>query len=120
MTEREWQKHVIDVARAYGWTVFHVGDSRRQVKGGRMVGDRQIAGFPDLTLVHPARGFVFAELKTDKGKLSDKQVETLDLMAAASTRCANFVKVHVWRPADLESLVVPCLSGQRGVRVSGW
>lgn len=119
MTEREWQKQVVELARGYGWQVFHVGDSRRQVKGGKMVGDRQIAGFPDLTLVHPARGFVFAELKAEKGKLTAKQVETLDLMAAASVPCANKVKVHVWRPADLDSLVVPVLSG-KGVRVGGW
>lgn len=119
MTEREWQKQVIALARKQGWTVFHVGDSRRQVKGGRMVGDRQIAGFPDLTLVHPSRGFVFAELKSDKGKLTDGQVDTLDLMAAAAVPCNNRVRVHVWRPADLETLVVPALLG-RGVRCAGW
>jgi len=119
VTEREWQKQVVDLARKCGWQVFHVGDSRRQVKGGRMVGDRQIAGFPDLTLVHPSRGFVFAELKAEKGRLSAKQVETLDVMAAASVPCANKVKVHVWRPSDLETTVLPVLMG-KGVRVGGW
>ncbi len=120
MTEKEWQKQVISLARGYGWTVFHVGDSRRQVKSGAFVPDGQIAGFPDLTMIHPTRGFVFAELKTQKGKLSDRQLATLDLMAAASVACAGRVKIQVWRPADLDELVMPLLAGTGGKTVAGW
>jgi hypothetical protein len=119
MTEREWQRQVIDIARSMGWQVFHVGDSRRQLASGKMVGDKQIAGFPDLTLVHPGRGFIFAELKATRGKLTEKQIATLDVMAAATVRCAGGVRVHVWRPEDLDEVVMPALQG-RGVTVGGW
>jgi hypothetical protein len=119
MTEREWQRQVIDVARSLGWKSFHVGDSRRQLASGRMIGDKQIAGYPDLTLVHGSRGFILAELKTVRGKLTDKQVDTLDAMAAATVRCAGGVKVHVWRPDDLDTLVMPALQG-KGPTCAGW
>ncbi|MFZ4431612.1 MAG: hypothetical protein ACOYOQ_00295 [Microthrixaceae bacterium] len=120
MTEREWQRQVIQLARGYGWEVFHVGDSRRQLKSGKLVGDRQIAGFPDLTLVHPSRGFVFAELKSDTGKPTERQIEVLDLLATASRAAMAKVAVQLWRPRDLDDRVIPLLAGTGGDRLGGW
>lgn len=84
--EREWQQQVIDLARMYGWLVYHTFDSRRSEPG-----------FPDLTLVHS--GVVFAELKTDRGRLSPAQEVWLSRLRAAGA------EVHVWRPRDLDDVI---------------
>jgi hypothetical protein len=93
VTEREFQSSVIDFARACGWRVFHVHDSRRQVAPGRFVGDRDAAGFPDLVLVREGR-LLFAELKSPEGRLSQSQrqwLQALDMTGA---------EVAIWRPDE--------------------
>lgn len=94
MTEAALQKAVIDTARLLGWKVAHFHDSRRQVRPGVFVGDRDAAGFPDLVLVRGGR-LLFVELKAEKGRLSPEQ----DAWIAAlqdSRRCG----VAVFRPSD--------------------
>jgi hypothetical protein len=89
------------------------------------------SGWPDLTLIRRRdRRLVFAELKTEKGKLSPRQAEVLDLLRClegthftprsrqmgVSTGTSNVlwgdethvmtevrIDVHVWRPSDLAS-----------------
>ena len=80
MTERQFQDAVIELAKLRGWRVYHVPDSRRCE-----------AGWPDLTLWRPPR-FVLAELKTDKGRLSPIQEQTL-----AELRDCE-LEVYLWRP----------------------
>ena len=62
MLEKHFQQKVITVAHYYGWLVQH---TRAVNSEGRWMtpisGD---AGFVDLTLVHPTRGLIFAELKS--------------------------------------------------------
>jgi hypothetical protein len=87
MTEKDWQKQVVDLARLFGFRVFHTWLSIRSEKG-----------WPDLALFRPGR-FLLAELKTEKGKLTASQESMIaDLRAAG-------VEVHVWRPADLDRVV---------------
>ncbi len=87
MTESAWQKQVVDLARLFGFRVFHPWLSIRSEKG-----------WPDLALFRPGR-FLLAELKTEKGKLTAAQESMIaDLRAAG-------VEVHVWRPADLDRVV---------------
>ncbi len=58
-----------------------------------------LPGMPDLTLMHPVgHGFIMAELKTDKGRLSDNQ------KAVARALLANGVEYYVWRPSDLKDV----------------
>lgn len=82
MTERQFQSQVVKLAKACGWLVYHTYDSRRSEPG-----------FPDLVLVKGKR-LIFAELKTDKGILSEAQERWL-----AALREAGRVAV-VWRPDD--------------------
>lgn len=92
MTEAEFQQKVIDVARMYGWKVFHARPAR--FADGRVAthftGD---AGFPDLVLAHVKRGIVFAELKSETGRTSPEQLEWIETMRA-------HMEAYVWRPAD--------------------
>lgn len=84
---------MIEVARLYGWRVAHFHDSRRQVKPGVFVGDKDAAGFPDLVLVRPPE-VMFVELKRETGKTTDAQDEWLQ----ALTECG--CEVLLVRPSD--------------------
>lgn len=94
-TEAEFQKSVCEMARRCGWRVAHFHDSRRQVREGVYVGDKDAAGFPDLVLVR--RGsIIFAELKSESGHVRAQQQEWLDDLSYVG----GPVRVFLWRPAD--------------------
>lgn len=126
-TESEWLSGVRKMAGKAGWKTWHFHDSRRQA-GGRLVGDGAAAGYPDLTLVHPRHGVGFVELKTDTGRLTPLQKESLQQIAngLAAVSLDGGVRssglfVHVWRPADLATIVLPVLKGETAIpRVYGW
>ena len=96
MTEAQFQAQVIQIARLNGWRVFH--PMKMQTRDGSwrtaLSGDR---GWPDLCLAHRERGFIVAELKTDKGKLSPDQVKWLQELAP-------WAECHLWRPQDLDAI----------------
>ncbi len=85
LSERRWQQQVVILARLRGYYVHHEYDARRGT-----------AGMPDLLLIRrdPPR-CLWAELKTDTGKLRSEQREVIDMLRAAGQ------EVYVWRPADL-------------------
>jgi hypothetical protein len=85
MTEKALLQNVINIARAlkYGW--YHTFDSRRSE-----------SGFPDLVLVGHGR-VIFAELKTERGRLSDAQVRWGQSLLATGAR------FYLWQPRDLIS-----------------
>lgn len=80
-SEKELQSRVERYANITGWLFYHTFSSRRS-----------ISGFPDVTLCHPNRETLFAELKSDGGKPTDAQREWL-LSLAASGQIAC-----LWRP----------------------
>lgn len=82
MTEASFQGAVLEYAALCGWLAYHTYDSRHSAKG-----------FPDLVLVRDNR-LIFAELKTDTGRVSPDQREWLDALLGAGA------EVHIWRPAD--------------------
>jgi hypothetical protein len=90
VSERAFQSAVIDLARTLGYQVFHVHDSRRQVRRGVFVGDKDAAGIPDLILARER--VIWAELKSARGRLSDAQRRWIDTLQAAGQ------EVYVWRP----------------------
>src|SRR5438093_187268 len=54
------------------------------------------AGFPDWVLAHPGHErVIYAELKTEIGRVSPEQRRWLDVLTASGH------EVHVWRPRDL-------------------
>lgn len=97
MTEADWQTQVLDLARLYGWRVAHFRPARTE-HGWRTPVAADGKGWPDLVLVHPDKGVIFAELKTDRGRLSDDQKAWIDLLDAAGAA------VHVWKPSDFDQV----------------
>ena len=96
MTEAQFQAAVIQLARMNGWLVFH--PMKMQARDGSwrtaLSGDK---GWPDLALTHPKRGFILAELKADKGRLTTEQHQWLATLG-------HWAEVHVWHPNDLETI----------------
>lgn len=85
-TEAEFLQAVKTLARLTGWLVYHTHDSRRSDPG-----------FPDLVLTRSGI-VVFAELKTEKGRLSTEQEAWLAELRKADA--GDSVRVEVWRPSD--------------------
>jgi hypothetical protein len=75
ISEKEFQNKVVALAIMYGWRVTHFRAS--QVGGKWMTAIQGHSGFPDLVLAHENKGLVFAELKTDKGRLDPAQITWL-------------------------------------------
>lgn len=108
MTERQLLEAIRALAKRLDWLVYHTHDSRRSEPG-----------FPDLVLVRDAR-VIFAELKTQRGRVSPAQdvwlkrlaevSHTLEAVAAGLVAPEPYVgagylpsavTVHVWRPLAL-------------------
>lgn len=95
-TEAGFQDAVVELASLRGWLHFHDFDSRRNR-----------AGFPDLVLSRRGR-LIFAELKTETGRVSPDQQLWLDELAAAARNAQvgrnptspDAITVRLWRPHD--------------------
>ena len=101
MTEAEHLEQVKAVALTCGWRLYHTFDSRRSA-----------AGFPDLVLVRPPR-VIFAELKSEKGRLDTRQRYSPRTGRAlpnqkdwkdAFESCPG-VDYYLWRPSDWDSIL---------------
>ena len=86
MTEREWQRQVRQAAEARGWWVFFIWTSLHSPRG-----------WPDLTMLRDR--LIFAELKSETGRLSSKQQDVLLQLTAAGQEC------YVWRPSDWDAVL---------------
>lgn len=93
MTEREFQDQVIALATLLGWKCHHVRAGMTR-NGRYMTHVQGHVGFPDLVLAHPKRGVIFAELKSENGRVDDAQKAWHVVLSEAQT------EVHVWRPKD--------------------
>jgi len=95
-SEAAFQSQVVELARLHGWLVQHTRPAK--------VGDRWLTpiqgqpGFPDLVLAHHRRGVLFAELKTEKGRLSPAQRLWRDTLIDAGASW------HLWRPSDFKQI----------------
>jgi len=85
ITERDFQRQVLDLAHILGWTVYHP-----------MLSKWSERGWPDLAMVRPPR-FVLAELKRVGGKTTPDQDRWLEMLTA----CPG-VETYLWRPSDLD------------------
>jgi hypothetical protein len=96
MTETEFKDILIGVAKRYGWLVHHdlPAQNSRGRWGTHIQGD---VGFPDLLLLHPVSGKLFAiELKSQTGRLTSGQKRWLLAFENAGIYNA------VLKPSDME------------------
>src|SRR5262245_37343528 len=92
MTEAELLTQVIQFAKLLGWRVAHFR-AGRTLHGWRTAVQGDGAGYPDLLLVRRDR-VVWAELKSQRGVLSDEQQAWIDALRAAGQ------EVYIWRPSS--------------------
>lgn len=95
-SESDLSAFVNDFARLAGWRRIHF----RPAKVGErwttaLEGD---VGFPDWTLVRGDR-LVFAELKSQKGRMGPGQPEWLHDLGQVPG-----VETYVWRPSDIDEI----------------
>lgn len=96
--EENYQQTIIDLANVYGWTVAHFRTART-INGWVTPVAADGKGFPDMVLVRPPR-LIFAEIKSDKGKLSREQQSWLDLLKG----CPG-VECYMWKPDDYPEVI---------------
>ena len=96
MTEADFQRQVIDLARLYGWRCAHFRPAQNSHGQWRTPVAADGKGFPDLVLVRDR--VVFVELKAARGRATPEQREWL-----AALRHAG-VEAYLWRPRDFDDL----------------
>lgn len=87
VTEKEFQASVLELATMLRWRTYHTLDSRGSA-----------AGFPDLVMVRGPR-LVMAELKSERGSLTEAQQAWLDELGAVRS-----LDTFTWKPTDWPSI----------------
>lgn len=98
VTEAEFLDQVLDAARIFRWRTAHFRPAKT-AHGWRTAVQGDGKGFFDLILVRSPR-VIFAELKSDKGKLAPEQVAWADALNGC-----DGVEAYTWRPADLDEVM---------------
>lgn len=98
ISEANFQTAIMDMAAWYGWRRFHPR-TVRTADARHLTAFSGEAGFPDLVLVHRNRGVIYAELKTQRGRLTPQQeLWRADLEAAGA-------EYYLWRPSDWDFII---------------
>jgi hypothetical protein len=98
VTEREFQRAVVELARLMGWRVHHTRPALTR-RGRWLTPIQGDAGFPDLVLCRPPR-LILAELKRVGARPTPQQQAWLDALAS----CAG-VECYLWTLADWEAII---------------
>lgn len=97
ISEAEFQRQVSKIARMYNWLVDHTPPMRN---AGGDIYTGGLTGKTDLLLISlNAKGIIFAELKTETGRLSVAQVAFRDAIVR------NGGEHFVWRPSDMPAII---------------
>lgn len=91
MTEKEFQNQVLGYAGLRGWLIVHFRPALTRSGRWATAVQAQGTGYPDLTLCREDR-LIFAELKTDRGRLTLLQQKWLEALRKTSA------EVYLWRP----------------------
>ena len=109
MSEADLQRWVIQTAQTLGWRVHHSRTTKTQRRDGSVVYHTPIsgdAGFFDLVLIHLEHGIIFAELKSQSGRLSERQRSWFDVAFGAkdSFDFTGLLRLKLWRPSDRDDI----------------
>ena len=91
VTEKDFQRAIMDFATLCGWFVYHTFDSRDSA-----------AGFPDCIFVRQSR-VVALEVKRESGKPTAAQLEWIAALDAVPGITARVVKPSNW--SEIERLL---------------
>lgn len=105
ITEKQWQRQVVDLAEALGWqwvhfpTVLHTRKDRKSETGlvhrYKTPSEGPLGpGWPDLVLVRDR--VIFVELKRKGGRMSEDQIRVRDILRTADAEW------YLWLPADFD------------------
>lgn len=97
VTEEAFLQAVMEMAQLFGWATAHFRPARTG-RGWRTAVQGDGKGWPDLAAVRPPR-FLFAELKSEKGKLSVAQAAWLERL-----RGCPGVETYQWGPRDMDAI----------------
>lgn len=95
VSEADFQATIIEIAHHFRWEPHHQFDSRRSQPG-----------WPDLVLLKPPQA-IFAELKTETGKVSAAQARAIEQLADCG------FEVAVWRPSQLDEIIARLQENRR-------
>ena len=88
MTEKQFEGQIKDLVKAFHCDkYYHTFLSKYSEKG-----------FPDSTIIKGTR-LIFAELKSEKGKLSPAQTEWLELLKRCKT-----IEAYCWKPRQFDEI----------------
>lgn len=90
ITEKQLSDNIVSLARMLGWLVHR--DPTWRATGAD-------PGYPDLTLVRE-RQVIFAELKSEKGSLTDDQWAWVNALVGIAVDTHPVVRMCVWRPSQ--------------------
>ncbi len=96
ITEDEFLAQVLEYAAKMGWLRAHFRPAKT-AHGWRTPCQAEAKGFPDLVLVRER--VVYAETKSETGKLTPEQTLWIEKLAAAGQ------EVYVWRPKDWDEVL---------------
>lgn len=98
MTEDQLVAAILDALARAGWKACHFRPARTAY--GWRTAVQGHAGAPDIIAVHPDRGVLLIEAKSDRGALRPEQVEWRAWAEAASARFPGAIAYRVVRPRD--------------------
>jgi len=104
-TETEFLVMVTELATIYGWRWAHFRVARTEHGWRTPVSGPLGKGHPDLMLSRERDGrMIFAEIKTNTGRLSEDQAIVLGHYMGVSRR-HGWLQAVVWRPRDFDEIV---------------
>lgn len=97
LSEKDFESQVKDLAKLFGWLYYHTWRSVHSP-----------AGFPDCVMVRRGR-VIFAELKSKKGQLSEKQREWFDALQGVDKHRLReglipSIEVYLWLPSAFDEI----------------
>lgn len=89
ISEKDFQKQVIQLAELYKWKVYHT-----------WISIHSSTGFPDITLVKEnedgTASLLFIELKSERGKVTEAQQQWIDILGKVPNVGAYIFYPHDW------------------------